>query len=330
MENHRRRYKRKRKNHISLLIFICIISITALFLLDHMKNRNIESKNNLKIESSVEMEDIRKYDESNQIATDDLYSSNAILISVDNNQVLLDKSSDEKIYPASLTKIMTAILAIENLPDLNHKIYLSKEMFQRLRSQNASMAGFLAEERVVAIDLIYGVLLPSGAESSIGLANEIAGSEKEYVKLMNKKAEKLGMKNTHFTNSTGLHDTNHYSTVNDIAKLLEYALQNDIFREVYTSKRHTTEATNFHPDGIAFESTMFKKMDTDDVKNGTIQGGKTGYTEAAKLCLASLATIDGKEYILVTANADGSPYTEQFNILDAFTVYNQIFDNNGY
>lgn len=203
-------------------------------------------------------------------------------------------------------------------------------MFQRLHSQNASMAGFLANERVAAIDLIYGVLLPSGAESCIGLANEIVGSEKNYVKLMNEKAEKLGMKNTHFTNSTGLHDTNHYSTVNDIAKLLEYALENDTFREVYTSKRHTTKATNFHPDGITFESTMFKKMDTEDVNNGTIQGGKAGYTEAAKLCLASLAKIDGKEYILVTTNADGKPYTEQFNILDAFTVYNQIFDNNDY
>ena len=75
---------------------------------------------------------------------------------------------------------------------------------------------------------------------------------------------------------------------------------------------------------------MFKKMDTEDVNNGTIQGGKTGYTEDAKLCLASLAKIDGKEYILVTTNADGNPYTEQFNILDAFTVYNQIFDNNDY
>lgn len=330
MTVNRQRYKRKRVKGIFSILSIWGVCITALFLLGYIKNRNIESKNNQKLELPIKIEDVGRYGKSNQIVIDDLYSSNAILISVDNNQILLDKSSDEKIYPASLTKIMTAILAIENISDLNDRIYLSKDMFHKLHSQNASMAGFLPNERVAAIDLIYGVLLPSGAESCIGLANEIAGSEKRYVKLMNEKAEKLGMKNTHFTNSTGLHGTNHYSTVNDIAKLLEYALQNDTFREVYTSKRYTTKATNLHPDGITFESTMFKKMDTEDINNGTIQGGKTGYTEAAKLCLASLAKIDGKEYILVTTNADGNPYTEQFNILDAFTVYNQIFDNNDY
>lgn len=322
------RQKRIRKRNIKgvlSILYICAVFSIVLFL-----PNQLISKNNQKTESLVKTPKTTIHGGINQIAVEDLYSSNAILISVDSNQILLDKSSDEKIYPASLTKIMTAILAIENLSNLNDRIYLSKDMFQRLHSQNASMAGFLANERVAAIDLIYGVLLPSGAESCIGLANEIAGSEKNYVRLMNEKVEKLGMKNTHFTNSTGLHNTKHYSTVNDIAKLLEYALENDTFREVYTSKRHTTKATNLHPDGITFESTMFKKMDTEDVNNGTIQGGKTGYTEDAKLCLASLAKIDGKEYILVTTNADGNPYTEQFNILDAFTVYNQIFDNNDY
>lgn len=301
---------------------VCVI---ALFLQDH-----VIYKSNQQIESPIKNQETRIYEEFNEITTDDLYSSNAILISLDDNEILLDKSSDEKIYPASLTKIMTAIVAIENLPDLDEQIYLSEDMFEKLYSENASMAGFLPNEKVAAIDLIYGALLPSGAESCIGLADAIAGSEKSFVKLMNEKAEELGMNDTHFTNSTGLHDRNHYTTVNDIAKLLKYALQNDIFREVYTSKRHTTKATNLRSDGITFQSTMFRKMKTDNVNNGTIKGGKTGYTGEAKLCLASLAEIDGKEYILVTANADGSPYTEQFNILDAFTVYNQVSKTNAY
>lgn len=301
---------------------VCVI---ALFLQDH-----VIYKSNQQIESPIKNQETRIYEEFNEITTDDLYSSNAVLISLDDNEILLDKSSDEKIYPASLTKIMTAIVAIENLPDLDEQIYLSEDMFEKLYSENASMAGFLPNEKVAAIDLIYGALLPSGAESCIGLADAIAGSEKSFVKLMNEKAEELGMNDTHFTNSTGLHDRNHYTTVNDIAKLLKYALQNDIFREVYTSKRHTTKATNLRSDGITFQSTMFRKMKTDNVNNGTIKGGKTGYTGEAKLCLASLAEIDGKEYILVTANADGSPYTEQFNILDAFTVYNQVSKTNAY
>ncbi|QUH19296.1 D-alanyl-D-alanine carboxypeptidase family protein [Alkaliphilus sp. B6464] len=327
MRANRQKYKRKKRKIKCVLSILCVcaVCIIALFLPNH-----IISKNNQQIESPVETQEARIHEEINQIVVDDLYSSNAILISLDDNTILLDKSSDERIYPASLTKIMTAILAIENLPDLGEMIHLPEDMFQELYSKNASMAGFLPNEKVAAIDLIYGVLLPSGAESSIGLADAIAGSEENYVELMNKKAKKLGMNNTHFTNSTGLHDQDHYSTVNDIAKLLEYALQNNTFREVYTSKRYTTKATNFHPDGITFQSTMFKKMDTQDVNNGIIEGGKTGYTEEAKLCLASLAKIDGKEYILVTANADGNLQTEQFNILDAFTVYNQIFENNDY
>ncbi|MBU5426867.1 D-alanyl-D-alanine carboxypeptidase [Tissierella pigra] len=327
MTVNRQRYKRKKRKIKYIFSMLCVgaVFVIALFLQDH-----IIGKNNQQIESPIKNQETRIYEESNQIIVDDLYSSNAILISLDDNEILLDKSSDERIYPASLTKIMTAIVAIENLPDLDEEIYLSEDMFEKLYSENASMAGFLPNEKVPAIDLIYGVLLPSGAESCIGLADAIAGSEKSYVKLMNEKAEELEMNDTHFINSTGLHHRNHYTTVNDIAKLLKYALQNNIFREVYTSKRYTTKATNLHSDGITFQSTMFKKMDTEDINNGTIKGGKTGYTGEAKLCLASLAKIDGKEYILVTANADGSPYTEQFNILDAFTVYNQVSKTNDY
>ncbi|WP_315116569.1 D-alanyl-D-alanine carboxypeptidase [uncultured Clostridium sp.] len=325
MTAYRQKHKKKKRerSRVRSILCVCAVCVATLFLPNYLIN-----KINLKTELFVKSPKIIVRDGVNQIAANDLYSSNAILINLDDNQILLDKSSDERIYPASLTKIMTAIVAIENLADLHEMIYLPENMFKKLYSEGASMAGFLPNEKVEGIDLIYGVLLPSGAESCIGLTQAISGSERKYVKLMNEKAKELGMKSTHFTNSTGLHDRNHYSTVNDIAKLLEYALQNDTFREVYTSKRHSTKATNLHPDGITFQSTMFKHMDTEEVNNGIIQGGKTGYTEEAKLCLASLAKIDGKEYILVTANADGSPQTKQFNILDSFTVYNQIFESN--
>ncbi|AFS79016.1 D-alanyl-D-alanine carboxypeptidase VanY [Gottschalkia acidurici 9a] len=328
MRSRRQRHNEKKSKIKLTLLMICIfftICIAALFMLNHSTN-----KNNLETEITEEKQKVRSYDKINQDVAYDIHSSNAILISLDDNEILLDKSGDERVYPASLTKIMTAIVAIENLPNLNQKIHLEKDMFDELYTQGASMAGFLPNESVEAIDLIYGVLLPSGAESCIGLANEISDSEKDYVRLMNEKAQELGMKNTHFTNSTGLHNERHYSTVSDIAILLEYALQDDTFREIYTSKSHTAQGTNLQPDGVTLQSTMFKHMDTDELNNGTIEGGKTGYTQEAKLCLASLANIDGKEYILVTANADGSPQTEQFNILDAFTVYNQISDSSDY
>jgi D-alanyl-D-alanine carboxypeptidase (penicillin-binding protein 5/6) len=236
----------------------------------------------------------------------------------------MQKNSEEKIYPASLTKMMTAIVAIENLPDMQKKIKLHNSMFQNLDKADATMAGFQPDEQVRAIDLLYGVVLPSGAECCIGLADQIAGSEQGFVRLMNQKAANLGMNNTHFENATGLHNENHYTTVKDLAILLSYALQNNTFREIFTSSRHTTYSTNKHPGGITFYSTMFENLSTPGVTKGEILGGKTGYTDEAGLCLASLGKISNQEYILITAGAKGNHKSEQYNIADALTVYNSL------
>jgi len=258
------------------------------------------------------------------ISSDSLHSPNVILIRLSDHIVLMQKNSEEKIYPASLTKMMTAIVAIENLPDLKEEIKLTNSTFQGLYKADASMAGFQPGEQVKAIDLLYGVMLPSGAESCIGLADQIAGSEQDFVKIMNQKAADLGMDNTHFENTTGLHDENHYTTVKDLSILLRYALQNDTFREIFTSSRHSTQPTNKHPGGITFYSTMFEDFNNQSIISGEILGGKTGYTDEAGLCLASLAKVGRQEYILITADAKGDHDSEQYNITDAFAVYNSI------
>ncbi len=258
------------------------------------------------------------------ISLDKLNSLNAILIRLKDHTILMQKSSEVKIYPASLTKMMTAIVAIEKLPDLKEEIKLTNSTFQGLYEVGASMAGFQPGEQVRAIDLLYGVMLPSGAECCIGLANEIAGSEQNFVKIMNQKAAELGMKNTHFENATGLHNENHYTTVEDLAILLSYALQNDTFQEIFTSSRHSTPPTNKHTEGITFNSTMFEKLNNKNIIDGEILGGKTGYTGVAGLCLASLAEVDNQEYVLVTAGAKGDSHSEQLNITDAIAVYSSI------
>jgi D-alanyl-D-alanine carboxypeptidase (penicillin-binding protein 5/6) len=258
------------------------------------------------------------------ISLDKLNSPNAILIRLKDHTILMQKNSEEKIYPASLTKMMTAIVAIENLPDLKEEIKLTNSTFQGLYEADASMAGFQPGEQVRVIDLLYGVMLPSGAECCIGLADQVAGSEQNFVKIMNQKAAGLGMDNTHFENAIGLHNENHYTTVKDLAILLSYALRNDTFREIFTSSGHSTQPTNKHPGGITFYSTMFEDFNNQSIIGGEILGGKTGYTDEAGLCLASLAKVGKQEYVLISAGAKGDHHSEQYNITDALAVYNSI------
>ncbi|CAI6049261.1 D-alanyl-D-alanine carboxypeptidase family protein [Cohnella sp. JJ-181] len=253
-----------------------------------------------------------------------LHSSHAILVRLDDGRVLMDKNIEERVYPASLTKIMTAIVAIERIPDLTETVKLAPDMFDTLRAQNASMAGFLPGERVSAIDLLYGAMLPSGADASVGLATRVAGSEAKFAALMNKKAKSLGMSGTHFVNATGLHDPDHYTTVRDLSVLLAYALKNETFRQVFTASRHATDPTDLHPDGITLRSSMFKELGESGLAGEEIVGGKTGYTEKAGLCLASLGRLDGKEYILVTTGAKGDRKSEAYDIADAVSVYGEL------
>lgn len=176
-------------------------------------------------------------------------------------------------------------------------------------------------------DLLYGAMLPSGAECCEALAQLVSGSEENFAALMNQKAAELGMKNTHFTNATGLTDTEHYSSAADMAKLLQAALHNTTFRTIFTTEHYTTTATAQHPEGVSLTSTLLGKLDGTELPTGTrIEGGKTGYTAAAGLCLASLATVNGKEYILVTLAAPGDHGTEQYNIRDAVHVYRKLAD----
>lgn len=253
-----------------------------------------------------------------------LYSPYSILVDLNTNQVLAQNKSQSKIYPASLTKMMTAIIAIENIDNLNETMLLTEKHFETLYEREASMAGFQIGENVTLRDLLYGTLLPSGAECCLALADRIAGSESKFVNMMNSKAKELGMNNTLFCNSTGLHNANHYSTVEDMAKLLQYALKNKEFRTIFTSRQYSISSTNLHPEGLTFYSTLFRSMSDTKVVGGNIIGGKTGYTDEAGLCLASLAQIDGKEYIFVSVKANGDHQTQPYHILDANNVYNQV------
>ncbi len=248
----------------------------------------------------------------------DLNSPHAILIDAGTGEAVAEKAGYDTIYPASMTKIMTAIVAIENFEDMNAHITIPEEAVLSANANGGSTAGFFAGESITALDLIYGMLLPSGCDCCITAAIIISGSESAFVDLMNQKAAEIGMTGTHFENSTGLHNENHYSTPGDIAKLMRYAYKNEIFRQVDTTFYH--RAIN----GKSLTSTMFTKLydiyGNADVVGGRIIGGKTGTTDEAGSCLCSVAEIYGKEYILCTANAQHSG----LNVEDAKTVYNRL------
>lgn len=254
----------------------------------------------------------------------ELHSANAILLDAKTGKVLAEKNSEEKIYPASLTKIMTVLVGVENIKDYQKKVTIPSEIEGTLIENHASVAGFDMGEKVKAEDLFYGAILASGGDCCMTMAREVAGTEQDFLKLMNKKSEELGLENSHFADVTGFHHDDNYSTVKDIAELLNKALHNKEFYKVFTTNTYTTTATEEHPKGIELKSTLYKNLDTFEVTGGKILGGKTGYTESAGLCLASLADINGRKYILVTAKADGNLYTEGFHVTDAVNVDEQI------
>lgn len=250
----------------------------------------------------------------------ELRSNNAILINLNDDRILYDKNAKDKIYPASMTKIMTTLVALENIEDLNAHCVITEVMLQGLREANASVAGFQVNESVSYRDLLYGILLPSGADAAAAVAISIFNDEATFVAKMNEKAASLNMQNTHFVNVSGLHDDAHYSTVADIALLLKAALQNETFKSMFCTKVYQCE------NGLWLYSTMHKQAEANEMDVSFINGAKTGFTNEASLCLASYVEKNDEKYIMVSAQTN-SDFQYPYHIADALHLYQYIFDH---
>ena len=189
-----------------------------------------------------------------------LYSGYAYLCNAENVSVIAEKNSEDRFYPASLTKIMTTLVLLENADDLYAETTVSAKMYNKLYNEGASMAGFAAGEKTRLYDLLCGIMLPSGAEAAIAAAEFVAGSEEKLVAMMNTKALEMGLANTHFANITGLHDDNHYTNAAEMATILSAALENETFREISSKQSHFVPPTNKHPNGFTMKSTVFNKL----------------------------------------------------------------------
>ena len=261
--------------------------------------------------------------ESDPALTQDLTSDYAIVLDSDTGQILSEKNADEKMYPASMTKMMTALVAIEQITDPNETVTITSEMLKGLTEANASVAGFMAGDAPTMLDLLYGVALPSGADASNAFAFHFEGSVEAYVEKMNQKAREIGMENTHFANTTGLHREDHYSTVRDMAKLLKYCLGHETFRTIFSQAEYTSTPLASHPAGLKMSSTVFSAAAKGNYSMPGFIGGKTGYTGPAGHCLAYWAWLNDMNLIIVTAHAATGMYVPS-HIKDASVLLTKL------
>ena len=248
----------------------------------------------------------------------ELYSENALLIDLESNTVLVQKNADARIYPASMTKVMTVLVAAEHIENWDETFTMTQSIIDPLFLADASMAGFVHGEEVSMTELLYGAVLPSGAEATEALAIVTAGSEEAFAALMNEKAQELGLKDTHFVDASGLHDENHYTTLSDMAIIMQAALDNPHCREVLTSVNHTSPATAQNPEGVAMTNRFLYRIRPQQTGNVDIQAAKTGYTAQAMNCCGSYGIMEnGRAAICVTAHA----WTGDYCIADHLALY---------
>lgn len=263
----------------------------------------------------------RKTEKTKKIPKENL-SKYAIVIDKNDNTIVAQREAHKRVHPASTTKIMTLLVAAENMNKAKGKFTMTYDITNPLHAADASVAGFSCGEKITIKDLMYGTILPSGADAAIGLAIKIAGSEKKFVKLMNKKIKDLGLKNTHFTNVTGLHHEKNYSSAYDMAIILDTAIKNDLCKEILSTYQHTTRKTAYHSNGILLTSTLFKYMYGTEPKTATISGGKTGYLDESGYCIAAYGQANKTKNSYIVVTLGGPSRQAAFN--DQITLFRKF------
>ena len=260
--------------------------------------------------------------------TDKILARNAVLLKItpDGNEMLAEREADQQIYPASMTKIMTLVTYLKLCGETaeDDVLIMDADVIAAQKAQMAYTAGFEPGEACSVKDLLYAMMLPSGADAAVMLATHAAGSEAAFAEQMNALAAEMGLQHTHFVNCTGLHEDDHLSSVNDIARILLYALEDPLARQIMSAYRHTTTASPQHEEGIELVSTTLSRLVGNELESLSkplhLIGGKTGYTNPAGQCLATWAeNAEGEEFVCVIA---GSTALKPLDAMgDTLTLY---------
>ena len=293
---------------------------------------------------------VKGMDEDENYVRLELNSPSVYMVDLDTDEVIVDINSDEQRVPASLTKIMTAIVLLDEFDGDEQKLKDTKysapeKMYTELYESGASMAGIYEDEKVNCYDLLAGLMIPSGCDAANIIAYGMCGSVDDFTVKMNEKAEELGMKDSHFSNAHGLSGDNNYSTCADIAKACKYALEKyDVFRNIVAMSDYTITSASEHPEGLYVSNTNYMLSNDSLYYYSYCLGIKTGTLDKAGRCLASYAVYDGKRYLTVTMGAPlekkeedyekgysnpNSVYADDtvyYNLIDHINLYEWAYD----
>ena len=268
-------------------------------------------------EKYVDIETVNNFNYDNISTFDfDLHSQEYLLFRASDLNVMYSKDADKKIYPASLTKLATLDTVLNLVEDLNETSSISNEQFWDLISEDASVAYIQTDYDYTMKDLLYALVLPSGADAAVALENYFTNRNMNLVEEMNKQLNKLGCSNTNFVNTTGLHDDDHYTTLNDLLKIVMDVLSFEQGRQLLETTSYTTE------DNIHLRSTL-KILGNN---KATILGGKPGFTDESGQSVIVLYKANNRSYILLIANAMGDPYNDEFwHFEDTLEIIDQLY-----
>ena len=297
------------------MVLIIIVMISFVMAPFSMAETMIENKTDVaEIETMVE-EDIFK----------DITAPNLILAETNSDRIFYERKADEKIYPASVTKLMTAILVVENCK-LEDKVIVSKNAVQSVPYGYVN-ANLKVGEQLTVKDLLYALLLPSANDAANSLAEHVGGSIDNFAIMMNEKATALGCTNTHFTNPSGLHEKEHYTTTKDLLYIARKAISNPTIKKIMEATKYTLPRTNQYSkiDRILTTTNYMKRKELKKYYYDYCIGGKTGYTGQAKNCVVEFIEKDGIELTAIVMGEDAKIKGKKF--LDAKKMAEYIFTN---
>lgn len=269
----------------------------------------IYAQDTLQVEGKIQQEELS------------LSSAYAYVWNVEEGIALYEKAAHERMYPASMTKIMTTLVALDELDDLDAVYTFTEDIFDGLAEEGASVAGYQVGDQATIKDLLYGIMLPSGADAARAIASLVAGSETAYAQKMNEKAQALGMNDTHFVNTSGLHDDDHYSTVYDVSLMLQAALKYEPFKEIFGAVNYHTSYAD-----LTFSSTRLTSLAYAGISENFLTGSKTGFTLEGGLCLAASMEVNGAHYLTITGLASTDP-TSGEHMADAKRIQTYLSDH---